>query len=409
MSVKPLTNTEIKNAKILKAAYSLYDGFGLLLYISSSGLKTWRFRYVHPLTGKRQTYTIGRYPEFSLAEAREERERLRKILSRGIDPNEVKKEEKYELLRSKANTFTLIANEWLSFKEKEGLRESTLRNYYYTVQNLIKTFESQDITKLKAVVVIEKLKVFSDKPVLLRKLICYLNAIIDHAVNSGVIEFNPLSKIRKAFPVVKGKSFQTIEKEKLPQFLVAWENAKISPVVKLAVKFQLLTMVRPSEARGARISEFDLTNKVWRIPAERMKGRREHVVPLSSQALEIIHKAKMYRRGDFLFPSVIRNKGSISSCAVFRAFEKLDFHEKLVPHGLRALASTVLNEEGFNPDVIEAALAHKSGDIVRDIYNRTTYIEKRVLLMQWWGNYIQAAESGTLIKSHGEHGLRLVV
>jgi integrase len=409
MSVKPLTNAEIKNAKPQRKAYSLFDGFGLLLYVSTTCLKTWRFRYVHPLTGKRQTYTIGRYPEFSLLEAREERERLRRLLSRGIDPNEVKKEEKNELLRSKANTFCLMATEWLSFKKKEGLRINTIRSYHYTVLKLIGLFGTEELSKLKVVLVIEKLKIYSDRPVLQSKMICYLNAIIDHAVNCGVLEYNSLAKIRKAFPTFKVKSFETINKEQLPRFLSEWEFIKISPIVKLAVKFQLLTMVRPSEARGARFSEFNLKDNVWTIPGDRMKGKREHLVPLSTQALRLINEAMQFRRGDFIFPSVVKGKGEISSCAVFRAFEKLNFSEKIVPHGFRALASTVLNEEGFNPDVIEAALAHKSNDVVRGIYNRSTYFEKRIKLMQWWGDFIETAESGHILVSQGDRGLRLVV
>lgn len=409
MSVKPLTNAEIKNARPQRKAYSLYDGFGLLLHISTTCLKTWRFRYVHPLTGKRQTYTIGRYPEFSLLEAREERERLRRLLSRGIDPNEVKKEEKNELLRSKANTFGLMATEWLAFKEKEGLRLNTIRSYNYTTLKLIKLFGAEELSKMKAVSVIDKFKSYSDRPVLQSKMICYLNAIIDYAINCGVLEYNSLAKIRKAFPTYKVNSFKTINKNQLPSFLNELESIKISPIVKLAVKFQLLTMVRPSEAREARFSEFNLEDSVWTIPAERMKGKREHLIPLSTQALSLIKEAMQFRRGDFIFPSVVKGKGAISSCAVFRAFEKLSFNKEIVPHGFRSLASTVLNEEGFNPDVIEAALAHKSGDVVRDIYNRSTYFDKRIKLMQWWGDFIESAESGHILKSQGDRGLRLVV
>lgn len=410
MTVKPLTNAEVKNAKAQAKDYSIFDGFGLLLYVSSTGGKTWRFRYIHPVTARRRTYTIGRFPEYTLAEAREERERLRKLVARGIDPSEVKKEQKADKLREHAQTFAFISSKWLEMKESENLRENTRILNAAIVRNLNELFGKEPIKKIKAASTIEALKSYADRPAMRSKMVMCVSTIMDFAANSGVIDINPLARIYKAFPSVKNTRIPTLGKTEFPAFLDFWNALDVSVPIKLSLKFQIATMVRPMEAAQASWVEIDLEKALWTIPAERMKAKREHIVPLSTMALKILADAKQWKReeSNFVFPSLIRSAKPISRTAATLNIIKSTYNKRVSPHGFRALASTVLNEEGFHPDVIEAALAHKSGNNIRDIYNRTTYLEQRKTMMQWWGEFIEAAERGEILETTGDKGLRLV-
>lgn len=231
---------------------------------------------------------------------------------------------------------------------------------------------------------------------------------MNFSVNSGIIDNNPLAKISKAFPSVKNQPLPAIPKEMLIEFLAYWNAAGMIEPVRLALKFQILTMVRPLEAIRAAWEEIDTESGLWVIPAKRMKCAIEHIVPLSTQALELIEKAKVWKRNDFVFPSLTKPISPINKNATLHRIHGSKFKGIAVPHGFRALASTVLNDEGFNPDVIEAALAHKSGNNIRDIYNRTTYLEQRKVMMQWWGEFIEAAERGEILETNGDKGLRQV-
>lgn len=408
MLVKPLTNAEVKSAKPQAKDYSLHDGFGLLLYITKSGGKTWRFRYAHPVTGKRQTLTIGRYPEFSLSEAREAREGARRKVARGIDPNEVKKEELSEKKIKHSQLFSVVAGEWMKLKLTENISSNTVRGYNGSLKALNKLLGNESIHKMTAVFTIQAIKEFSDRPAAMERMLVVLNSVMDYAVNTGMIDHNCLLKISKAFPARRNIPMPIIGKERLPDFLSEWQKLAMWEPIRLCIYFQILTMVRPSEARLAEWGEIDFDNAIWKIPPERMKGKREHVVPLSAQAVAVLRDAEKWRRGAFLFPSGKKGERPIGKCTGQIAIHKTTFSGEIVTHGFRALASTVLNEEGFNPDVIESALAHRSRNTVRNIYNRTDYFEQRVVLMQWWGDFVDAAKRGELLETKGDKGLRLV-
>ncbi|UAN39881.1 integrase arm-type DNA-binding domain-containing protein [Enterobacter sp. JBIWA008] len=408
MLVKPLTNAEVKNAKPQLKDYSLHDGFGLLLYVTKSGGKSWRFRYAHPITGKRQTFTIGRYPEFSLAEAREAREEARRKVARGIDPNEVKKEELSDRRKKHAQQFSVIADNWLKIKITEGIRSNTIRGYEGALKTLNSVLGDEPVHKMNAASTIQAMREFADRPASVEKMIVVLNSVMDYAVNTGVIDHNCLLKIGKAFPAKRSVPMPVMDKGRLPVFLSEWLGLSMWEPIRLCVYFQLLTMVRPSEARLAVWDEIDLDSAVWKIPAERMKGKRPHAVPLSTQAIAVLRNAEKWRRGAFIFPSGKKGDKPIGKCTGQIAIHKTSLSGEVVTHGLRSLASTVLNEEGFNPDVIEAALAHRSRNAIRNIYNRTDYFEQRRMLMQWWGDYIDSAERGELLQTKGDKGLRLI-
>ncbi|MCE3116178.1 tyrosine-type recombinase/integrase [Enterobacter sp. ASE] len=408
MSVKPLTASEVKSAKARSKDYSMYDGFGLLLYVSKAGGKSWRFRYAHPVTGKRQTYTIGRYPDFSLVEAREERDRLRRLLARDIDPISFRAERRQEAKSRHQQTFSVIAQGWLDFKKKSEIRPSTVATIEHLLRaHLIPSFGEMNINTMTAPQVIAVLQKFTDRPATLAKLISKINEIMNYCVNGGIIKNNPLINLKKAFSIKKDTPLAALPVEKLPCFIKWWESLE-NISMRYSLMFQILTMVRPREAREARWSEMDFENKLWVIPPERMKTGREHIVPLSSQAMDILNVMSEMRYGDFIFYSDKYPKKAISRALRHKYFMNGPYSGQATAHGFRSMWSTLLNEEGFNPDVIEAALAHKSGDAIRDIYNRSKYLEQRKIMMQWVGDFYEDARKGIIRRSNGRQGLKLV-
>lgn len=272
---------------------------------------------------------------------------------------------------------------------------------------MIPLLGDENINHMTAPVVISALKKYEDRPAVLAKLISKLNEIMNYCVNSGVISANPLSKIKKAFAAKRDTPLPALPIEKLPDFLKWWES-KGNEAMKNSLLFQMLTMVRPKEAREAHWCEIDLDNKIWTIPADRMKTGREHIVPLSTQALEVIQRMGAIKYGEYIFYSPKNPRVAISRALRHKYFMEGPFSGMATAHGFRSMWSTLLNEEGFNPDVIEAALAHKNSDVIRGIYNRTNYFEQRKIMMQWVGDFVDNARNGMIQRSDGHQGLRVV-
>lgn len=211
-----------------------------------------------------------------------------------------------------------------------------------------------------------------------------------YAVNTGLIDANPASGVGMAFEKPKKQNMPTLRPEELPKLMRSLVMSNLSVTTRCLIEWQLLTLVRPSEASGARWVEIDLDAKLWTIPAERMKAKREHIVPLSPQALGIIEIMKpISEHREYVFPSRNDPKRPMNSQTANAALKRIGYGGKLVAHGLRSIASTALNEHGFNADVIESALAHCDKNEVRRAYNRSTYLEKRIALMNWWGELVQ--------------------
>ena len=211
-----------------------------------------------------------------------------------------------------------------------------------------------------------------------------------YAINTGLIDANPASGVGMAFEKPKKQNMPTLRPEELPKLMRSPVMSNLSVPTRCLIEWQLLTLVRPSEASGARWVEIDLDAKLWTIPAERMKAKREHIVPLSPQALEILEVMKpISAHREYVFPSRNNPKQPMNSQTANAAIKRIGYGGKLVAHGLRSIASTAMNEAGFNADVIEAALAHTDKNEVRRAYNRSTYLEKRITLMDWWGTEVK--------------------
>jgi integrase len=210
-----------------------------------------------------------------------------------------------------------------------------------------------------------------------------------YAVNTGLIDANPASGIGMAFEKPKKQNMLTLRPEELPNLMRSLAMSNLTVPTRCLLEWQLLTLVRPSEASGARWIEIDINSRLWTIPAERMKAKREHIVPLSPQALDILDIMKpisMHR--EYIFPGRNDPRQPMNSQTANAALKRLGYEGKLVAHGLRSIASTALNENGFNPDAIEAALAHSDRNEVRRAYNRSSYLKERIQLMNWWGEEV---------------------
>jgi len=394
---RPLTSTEVKAAKPREKLYKLADGNGLQLRITPKGGKAWLLDYVRPITNKRTTLGLGSYPETTLAQAREKTRQARKLLNKGIDPKEQKDKELQESKKAAFNTLEQVAAKWHLVKKTKVSNDHANDIWRSLEIHIFPLLGKIAIAEITAPQSIEALSPLVAKGSLetVKRVSQRLNEIMAYAVNTGVIHSNPLAGIKAAFENPIKKNMPTIPPEQLPELMKAISYASIKIVTRCLIEWQLHTMVRPSEASGAKWCEIDLKNNLWLIPAERMKKKREHTVPLTKQTLELLKRLKpLSGHSEYLFPADRDYRKHTNEQTANAALKRMGYHKKLVAHGMRALASTTLNSQGFDGDVIEAALAHVDKDEVRRAYNRTDYLERRQVLMAWWSNYIEQAATG---------------
>jgi len=408
---KPLTNTEVKFAKSKDKEYSLSDGQGLSLRVKPNGSKLWLFNYYHPITKKRNNLSFGIYPEVSISDARNLRLSARELLSKDIDPKEKRQAELTEKKFQANNTLNTIAENWFIIKKTTVTDNTANRIWRMLEKHIFPSLAARPISDITAPEVIAILNPLAAQGTLetTSKIIRHLNEIMVFSVNTGVIHHNPLAGIKAAFanPVVK--HMPTLKPKELPELMKALNHANIKRVTRYLIEWQLHTMVRPSEASGAKWKEIDLKNKLWIIPAERMKKNRPHTVPLTIQTLNLLEALKAISgHREFIFPSDRDPNKPSNSETANRAIQRMGFKGRLVAHGLRALASTTLNEQVFNSDVIEAALSHVSGNEVRRAYNHAEYLQPRFKMMSWWSDHIDEAATGNMSLTASFKTLKLV-
>ncbi len=388
----PLSDTQIKQAKPKEKEYSLNDGQGLALRIKPTGSKLWIFNYYQPFTKKRKNIGFGQYPDVSLASARKKRSEARQLVSDNIDPLDHREQQSDIQRLALANTLEHIAKQWIDIKRSTVSEDHANKTWSSIELHIFPSLGKYPIDKLTAKKVIEQLSPIAAKGSLetIKRLCQRLNEIMIFAVNTGLIESNPLSGIGKAFKTPEKQHLATIKPEELPALMQTINRASIKRVTRHLIEWQLHTLTRPSEAAGARWDEIDIDNAVWVIPAERMKKRREHSIPLTVQALEILEQIKpISGHREHVFPSDRNPRTHINSQTANMALKRMGYENKLVAHGLRALGSTILNEHGFDYDLIEAALAHVDKNEVRAAYNRADYIKRRIPMMEWWSAHIE--------------------
>ncbi|EJK8583460.1 tyrosine-type recombinase/integrase [Enterobacter hormaechei] len=391
-TTRPLTNTEVLRAKAIEKDLTLHDGDGLFLIVKTSGKKLWRFRYQRPATKQRTMMGLGAFPALSLADARGLRADYLALLANGIDPQiqaEVADEQQQIALDS---IFSTVAANWFQLKSKSVTPDYAKDIWRSLEKDVFPAIGEIPVQQIKARTFVEALEPIKARGALetVRRLVQRINEIMIYAVNTGLIDANPASGVGMAFEKPKKQNMPTLRPEELPKLMRSLVMSNLSVPTRCLIEWQLLTLVRPSEASGTRWAEIDLDAKLWTIPAERMKANREHIVPLSPQALDILEVMKPISiHREHVFPSRNDPKQAMNSQTANAALKRIGFGGKLVAHGLRSIASTAMNEEGFNPDVIEAALAHSDKNEVRRAYNRSTYLDHRKDLMSWWGLFVK--------------------
>ncbi|HBZ0717388.1 TPA: DUF4102 domain-containing protein [Klebsiella pneumoniae] len=407
----PLTNTEIRAAKPTAKEYTLQDGGGLYLLVKPSGSRIWRFSYYRPHDKKRALVSFGSIDEVTLADARKKRELYRSLIAQGIDPqaHQQQKREAEELRRG--NTFRKVAADWYEMKKSQNLAANTIKDIWRSLEKYVfPDIGNKPINELTArmfVIMLEPIRARGNLETL-KRVLQRINEVMDFAANSGLIEVNTAANVRKAFPTPVKKHMPTIRPEQLPELMHTLSIASIERQTRLLIEWQLLTVTRPVEAAETRWEEINFAEHTWTIPAGRMKMRRDHIIPLCEQARAVLEVTKhISAHREYVFPSFKTPTLPMSSQSANAALRRMGYQGVLVSHGLRAIFSTAANEEGFEPDVIEAALAHVDTNEVRRAYNRSNYLEKRVVLMRWWGEFVEAASTGVTL-AMGTRGIRAV-
>jgi len=396
--VQPLTATQIKQAKPKDKEYNLGDGDGLSLMIKPIGSKLWRFSYYHPISRKRLKIALGRYPDLTLAKARAKAIEARELLADGIDPKEHRDNTLVVQQAELSNTLQSTFDDWFAVK-KTSIKELTATKLKQRLDkyilNHIGKFPISEVTAPQVIKILQPVANLGKLETVGR--VCRnINEIMTFAVNTGIIEHNKLAGVGKAFAAPKVTNQPSLKPEELPELLNTLNYASIKLITRCLIEWQLHTMTRPSESAGARWDEIDQDQQLWNIPAERMKKGRPHTVPLTEETMRLLTTIdSITGESEFIFPADKTNKKHINTQTANKALERMGFKGRQTAHGLRALASTTLNEQGFDVDVIEAALSHVDKDKVRSAYNRTDYLERRKVIMTWWSNHISEASQGS--------------
>ncbi len=386
-----LTDSIIKAAKPKDKRYNLADGKGLVLFIEPSGSKFWRFRY--KFQGKENTLSLGEYPNVKLAEARQEHARFKELLAKGIDPSENRKEEKQQAAIAAANSFESVARQWWNHWK----HDKTERHAGYTIRRMeadifpaVGAKPVNDITAAQLIAMIRKVESRGALDIA-KRVLTQCGQVMRYAVAHGMAERNPAADIKPADvlkPAKKTNHARLSEKE-LPELLRKIDGYDGQPLTRLAMQLMALTFVRTGELIGARWNEIDLTKREWRIPAERMKMKTPHIVPLSQQAIAVLEEIRKLAADDvLLFPSERRDGKTMSNNTIIYALYRMGYHSRMTGHGFRGIASTILHEQGFNHDHIELQLAHTQRDAVSAAYNHALYLEPRAKMMQEWADYL---------------------
>ncbi|MDA8163665.1 MAG: integrase arm-type DNA-binding domain-containing protein [Desulfobacteraceae bacterium] len=391
MPTDKLTDPRVRQAKPGKKAYKLFDGGGLYLQVSPQGSKLWRLKY--RFGGKEKLLSIGSYDKgISLKRAREERDKARELLAEGIDPAAAKQQAKHAERERVENSFRALALEWA---ETYGARWTESHRHQVMASLEADAFPSLGELPVKEItppMVLEVIRAVEGRGALdvASRVLQRTNAVFRYAIHTGRATYNPAADMQGVLKTRKVEHRAAISRAELPELLQRLDAYPGDPITKLALKLIMLTFVRSGELRGARWEEFDLEQQEWRIPAERMKMRAPHIVPLSAQALAVLEELKAFTgRFPLLFPSQRDFGKPVSENTMLYALYRLGYHKRATVHGFRALASTILNETGFRPDVIERQLAHVERNKVRAAYHRSEYLEERRKMMGWWGAFIE--------------------
>lgn len=394
-----LSEVTVRNAKGKDKAYKLADGGGLYILVNPDGSKYWRLKY--RFAGKEKLLALGVYPSVRMAAARERREEAKRLLNENLDPAIARKEEKRAAQISAANTFELIAREWIEQQSNRWTPNHAKRVLESLEDNIFPGIGFRPIAGITPPELLAELRKTESRGALetAQRLLQRCNGVFRYAVSTGRCERNPAAELRGALKSPKRENHAALSADELPEFLQKLEAYDGHLQTKLALRLLVLTFVRSGELRAAEWTEFNLEAAEWRIPAERMKMRAPHIVPLSRQALEALDQLKkLTGKGRFLFPNQSKSDACMSENTMLYALYRMGYHSRATGHGFRATASTILNEQGWKADAIERQLAHAERNKVRAAYHRSEYLDERQRMMQGWADYLDGIATGAKVK-----------
>lgn len=398
-----LTTVQIRALKPQARPYKVPDSGGLFLLVQPTGALLWRFRY--KVFGVERKLSLGTFPEVSLQQARRLRDNARADVEEGGDPAAEKRQKRLQAELAAKTTFELVATEYIQKMEREGRSPATIKKARWFLELLggIAKRPIASITPHELLDVLKRVERRGHHETAIR-LRAFAGRIFRYGFATLRTESNPADILRGALTVPQVRHHAAIvEPKKVGGLLRAIEDYIGRPETLYALRLAPHVFLRPGELRQAKWSEIDFADKVWRVPAERMKMKQPHAVPLSRQVLFILQDLRsLARSSEFLFPALHTTLRPISENTMNVALRRLGFeHDEMTSHGFRALASTLLNESGlWHPDAIERALAHGERDRVRAAYHRGAHWEERVRMAQWWSDYLdQLRVGGKVIKA----------
>lgn len=396
-----LTVMDIRNAK---GKCRLTDGQGLFFEITSTGMKRWLYRF--KLDGKNGMFIVGRYPRLSLKNARIKHQEAKELVKQGKNPAQARRAEKQANIDEekkrrddRTTSFKFVALEWVE-QQRDAWSPDHATSVIKSLQNNV--FEPIGDLSVDVITPPEILKILRaiekrGSLEIARKVLQRMSAVFRYSIQTGKATYNPAADMQgvlkaktvEHMPAVFDRDLATLLKD-------INANSKIHITTKLALQFTSLTACRSGEVRKAHWSEIQLENREWHIPAERMKMRRPHIVPLSKQALAVLNRAAvLFGNEGLIFPSVRDPNRPMSDNAMSKALRDMGYRGKATPHGFRSSFSSMAHERsGFASEVIEKALAHEEKNKIKGAYNRAEYLEQRRQLMQWWGNKLQTLVYG---------------
>jgi integrase len=389
----PLTDTAIRNAKPRDKTYTLGDGEGMYLEVMPNGTRFWRMAY-RQANGKKNRLTFGKYPEVSLAEARDKRLAARKQLAQGVDPGRTKREEKQAREKAALNTFEAVARAWLARTAAERAASTQEKNTAWLERNIFPAIGALPISTIKPWDVLSALRVIEKRGAIesAHKIKQLCGQVFRFAVASGLADRDMTVDLRGALSAVPEAHYAAItDPKEAAELLRAIDAYNGHAYAVAALKLAPLVFVRPGELRSAEWSEIDLDAAEWRIPGSKMKMGQDHIVPLATQAVTLLRELyAMTGHGRFVFPSVRTSTRCMSENTVNAALRGMGYgKEVMTGHGFRAMARTIMDEVlGERVDLIEHQLAHAVKDPNGRAYNRTAHLPARRLMMQRWADYI---------------------
>lgn len=388
-----LTEIKCKNAKPSEKPRKIADGMGLYMEVMPNGSKYWRMKYRH--LGKEKRLAFGVYPEVSLKDAREKRDNARKLIAENKDPAYIRRQQKNKIIQESENTFEVIAREWHKHKLDEWTPEHAQTILNRLENDMFPVIGDAPIKEITPKMLLDMAKAIQERGAneLAKRVVQMSKHVFQYAIITGRAEINVAEALKGLIKPKPKAHYAALDHRELPEFLGALytNKARLMPLTHLAVQFMMLTFVRTSEMIKAEWNEIDFDEKIWLIPARRMKMNKDHLVPLSDQAIKILKEIRsLHTNKTYVFPSRDNPRNHMSNNTILMALRRMGYGGKMTGHGFRSLAmSTIMEKLGYRFEVPDRQLAHSKKGDVNKAYDRAMFLDERKIMMQDWADYLE--------------------